>query len=56
MPDVFTAVRESAEGPWKDIQLLSICGEQGSLTPHGLVIRIPEEPRAEKAARAKQMT
>lgn len=45
MPDVFTALKESAESPWKDTQLSSISSGQSSLTPGGLVIRIPGKPR-----------
>lgn len=41
MPDVFTELKDSAESPWKDIQLSSISRGQSSLTPGGLVIRIP---------------
>lgn len=45
MPDVFTALKESAEGPWKGTQLSGGSGSQGRLTPGGLVIRIPGAPR-----------
>ena len=45
MPDVFPALKESTEGPWKETQLLSISGGWGSLTPGGQVIRIPGKLR-----------
>lgn len=48
MPDVFTAQKESAEGPWEDTQLLSVNRGQGSLTPGGQPIRIPGEPRTNR--------
>ena len=48
MPDVFTALNESAEGPWKGTQLSSSSGSQGRLTPGGLVIRIDGEPRTNR--------
>ena len=48
MPDVFTMPKGSAEGPWKDTQLLGVSGGQGSLTPCGQVIRTPGTPRTNR--------